>query len=50
MSEIRIAVIGADRLDPDHRDALNHMTDQGRIAVYALDVPSLAEGKAAPWG
>lgn len=47
MSEIRIAVIGADRLDQDHRNALNNLTDQGRIAVYALDVPSLAEGKAA---
>lgn len=47
MSEIRIAVIGADRLDEDHRTALNTLSDQGRIAIYALDGVSLDEGRAA---
>ena len=40
MSELRIAVIGANQLDPDHHLALNHLSDQGRVAAYALDSPS----------
>ncbi len=47
MSEIRIAVIGANSLDIDHRNALNALSDQGRIAVYAMDIESLAEGREA---
>lgn len=47
MSEIRIAVIGANHLDLDHRHALNALSDSGRIAVYALETDSLAEGREA---
>ncbi|MCR9077721.1 MAG: hypothetical protein NXH78_01355 [Hyphomonadaceae bacterium] len=47
MSEIRIAVIGANQLDLDHRHALNALSDQGRIAVYALDTDSLEDGREA---
>ena len=47
MSEIRIAVIGANSLDIDHRNALNAFSDQERIAVYAMDIESLAEGREA---
>lgn len=38
MSNLRIAVIGADQLDPDHHTALNTLVDQGRISAFALDV------------
>ncbi len=47
MSEIRIAVIGANHLDLDHRHALNALSDRGRIAVYALDTDTLDEGREA---
>lgn len=47
MSEIRIAVIGANQLDLDHRHALNAMSDYGRIAVYALENDSLEGGREA---
>lgn len=47
MSEIRIAVIGANQLDLDHRHALNALSDNGRIAVYALETDSLDEGREA---
>ena len=47
MSEIRIAVIGANQLDLDHRHALNAMSDYGRIAVYALENDSLDGGREA---
>jgi predicted dehydrogenase len=38
MSQIRIAVIGADQLDPDHHTALNTLSEAGQIAAFALDV------------
>lgn len=44
MSEIRIAVLGADRLDLDHHLALNQLSDQGRVTAFALDTPPLPEG------
>ncbi|MCR9224412.1 MAG: hypothetical protein NXH70_10100 [Hyphomonas sp.] len=47
MSEIRIAVIGANQLDLDHRHALNAMSDYGRIAVYALENDTLEGGREA---
>ena len=47
MSEIRIAVIGADQLDLDHRHALNALSDSGRIAVYALETDTLEDGREA---
>ena len=47
MSEIRIAVIGANQLDLDHRHALNTLSDSGRIAVYALETDSLEDGREA---
>lgn len=47
MSEIRIAVIGANALDTDHRNALNALSDYGRIAVYAMDIEALDLGREA---
>ncbi|MEO0608491.1 MAG: hypothetical protein AAFY82_09695 [Pseudomonadota bacterium] len=47
MSEIRIAVIGAHALDTDHRNALNALSDYGRIAVYAMDIEALDQGREA---
>ena len=47
MSEIRIAVIGANGLDSDHRNALNALSDYGRIAIYAMDIEALNEGREA---
>lgn len=38
MSQIRIAVIGADQLDSDHHIALNTLSEAGQIAAFALDV------------
>ncbi len=38
MSQIRIAVIGADRLDSDHHIALNTLSEAGQVAAFALDV------------
>ncbi|MCR9271354.1 MAG: hypothetical protein NXH72_15280 [Hyphomonadaceae bacterium] len=46
MSQIRMAVIGADELDPEHHIALNRLTETGRIAAYALDAAPTAEGFA----
>jgi len=47
MSEIRIAVIGANQLDLDHRHVLNALSDAGRIAIYALETDSLVDGREA---
>lgn len=44
MSTLRIAVIGANQLDPDHHVALNHLSEQGRVIAYALDSPSSEQG------
>jgi predicted dehydrogenase len=44
MSKMRIAVIGADQLDPHHHQALNHLADQDRIAAFALDCPPPESG------
>lgn len=38
MSQIRIAVIGADQLDSDHHLALNTLSEAGQVAAFALDV------------
>ena len=38
MSQIRIAVIGADQLDSDHHIALNTLSEAGQVAAFALDV------------
>lgn len=38
MSQIRIAVIGADHLDSDHHIALNTLSEAGQVAAFALDV------------
>ena len=38
MSQIRIAVIGADQLDSDHHLVLNTLAEAGQIAAFALDV------------
>jgi len=37
MSQIRIAVIGADHLDPDHHIALNTLSESGHVSAFALD-------------
>lgn len=37
MSTIRIAVIGADQLDPEHHLALNTLAESGAISAFALD-------------
>ena len=37
MSIVRIAVIGADQLDPDHHFALNQLAEAGEVAAFALD-------------
>ena len=37
MSTIRIAVIGADQLDPEHHLALNALAEAGSISAFALD-------------
>ncbi|MEL6858459.1 MAG: hypothetical protein AAFO74_08745 [Pseudomonadota bacterium] len=39
MSKMRIAVIGADQLDPDHHSALNALSDSDQISAFALDTP-----------
>ena len=38
MSQIRIAVIGADQLDSGHHIALNTLSEAGQIAAFALDI------------
>lgn len=37
MSIVRIAVIGADQLDPDHHLALNRLSEAGHVSAFALD-------------
>lgn len=44
MSQIRIAVIGAEQLDPDHHLALNTLSEHGRIAAFAFDAAPTQEG------
>lgn len=44
MSQIRIAVIGADQLDSDHHIALNTLSEAGQVAAFALDVACDEEG------
>ena len=44
MSQIRIAVIGADQLDPDHHSALNALSELGRISAFAFDAAPTPEG------
>ena len=44
MSQIRLAVIGADQLDPDHHLALNTLSERGRIAAFAFDAAPTQEG------
>ena len=44
MSIVRIAVIGADQLDPDHHLALNQLSEAGEIAAFALDADADESG------
>jgi len=44
MSNFRIAVIGADQLDPDHHIALNELTDRGFASAFALDARASEHG------
>lgn len=44
MSQFRIAVIGAEHLDPEHHSALNTLTESGSLAAFALDAPQGDEG------
>lgn len=44
MSLVRIAVIGADQLDPDHHLALNEFSETGDIAAFALDADADESG------
>jgi len=44
MSKMRIAVIGADQLDPDHHSALNALAEADKISAFALDTPPLPDG------
>lgn len=44
MSQIRIAVIGAEQLDPDHHFALNTLAEAGQVTAFALDAASDAAG------
>ncbi|MEP1143072.1 MAG: hypothetical protein ABJH52_05080 [Henriciella sp.] len=44
MSQIRIAVIGADHLDPDHHIALNTLSESGQVAAFALDAEPTEAG------
>jgi predicted dehydrogenase len=46
MSQIRIAVIGADHLDPDHHIALNTLSERGLVAAFALDAEASDAGFA----
>lgn len=44
MSQFRIAVIGAEQLDPEHHSALNSLSEAGTVAAFALDLPDGEEG------
>ena len=44
MSTIRIAVIGADHLDPEHHLALNTLTESGALAAFAFDADTSESG------
>ena len=44
MSQIRIAVIGADQLDPDHHSALNTLAEHGQVSAFAFDAAPTPEG------
>ncbi|MEM9178373.1 MAG: hypothetical protein AAGA89_01615 [Pseudomonadota bacterium] len=44
MSLVRIAVIGADRLDPDHHLALNQLSETERLSAFALDADADESG------
>jgi len=46
MSNFRIAVIGADRLDPDHHLAINDLSERGLVSAFALDASDSAAGFA----
>ena len=46
MSNIRIAVIGANQLDPDHHLALNQLSETERISAFVLDAASPEEAAA----
>lgn len=37
MSNFRVAVIGADQLDPDHHLAINQLSERGLLTAFALD-------------
>lgn len=47
MSDIKIAVIGAEQLDPDHHLALNRLSETGLVTAYALDETAIADGRMA---
>ena len=47
MSNFRIAVIGAEQLDPDHHIALNELSERGLISAFALDAAASEQGFAA---
>ena len=44
MSIVRIAVIGADQLDPDHHLALNQLSEMERVSAFALDADADESG------
>lgn len=47
MSQFRIAVIGAEQLDPEHHSALNALTEAGVLTAFALDTPGGEDGFAS---
>lgn len=44
MSNFRIAVIGAEQLDPDHHIALNELSERGLVSAFALDAAASEQG------
>jgi len=44
MSNFRIAVIGAEQLDPDHHMALNDLSERGFASAFALDASASEQG------
>ncbi len=44
MSNFRIAVIGADQLDPDHHSALIELSEHGLASAFALDAAASEQG------
>jgi len=44
MSNFRIAVIGADQLDPDHHSALIDISEHGLASAFALDASASEQG------